>query len=89
MKKPLSIKTRLMGKGITVSTTEIDPDSIPYETVVVHRSVHHEFFEIQISNTEKDARATHKEFVERWKKTPRKLVRELVEKLLAKANKGK
>lgn len=88
MKKPLSIKTRLMGKGITVSTLEIEPVFMPYETVVVHRQVHHEVLQSQISNTEKEARALHKELVEKWKKTPRKQVRELVEKLLSKT-KGK
>jgi hypothetical protein len=89
MTRPLNIKTKLMGKGLEVSTVLIGRDETEekrkahhkklgwvFETLVFHRSTGGASWDTQTYGTEDEARAGHRAVVAKWKAKSRKEVRD-------------
>lgn len=77
-RKKLDIKTKLMGRGLVVSTMKLE-DETSFETVVLHRANGGLTLEQMRYKTEKQAISGHQNAVAKWKTVPRKNIKELVE----------
>ena len=84
MGKSLNIKTKLMGKGLTVSTVQLYGSEAKrgwFETLVFHRATGYVEWDGRRYKTEAEARAGHRRMVDKWKAKSRKEIRdELAEK---------
>lgn len=87
--KKLHIKTKLMGRGLEVSTIDLTPNErkkrtknslhFTYESLVFHRETGEHEWDGQRYKTEQEARAGHTTLVKKWKTKTRKEVREAVD----------
>lgn len=73
-KREFDIKTKLMGKGLTISTIQTGRRS--FETMVFHRLTEYIEWDGQRYKTEAEARKGHSTFVAKWKAQTRKQVRD-------------
>lgn len=90
MGRPLHIRTKLMGKGLEVSTVFdgskdflIEKNGklkaktyLQYETLVFHRSTGGEPWDVAHYHSEEDARNGHRSIVAKWKAKTRGEVRD-------------
>lgn len=89
VKRPLNIKTKLMGKGLEVSTVLVGRDETErarrahhkrigwmFETIVFHRLTGGAAWDTDTYATEEEARRGHRSVVEKWKAKPRKDIRD-------------
>ena len=79
MKKELNIRTKLMGKGLVVSTVQTGRRS--FETMVFHRLTEYIEWDGQRYKTESEARKGHSLFVAKWKAKTRKQIRDELDKV--------
>lgn len=94
MSRRFDIKTKLMGKGLLISTIQVAADEPKerrewhvnalgwaYETLVFHRSTDGREWDRQNYQSASEARAGHRKMVAKWKAKTRKQIRDELDKV--------